>query len=94
MRSPALWFTHAHSAVLLADDACAHARDELQHPATAAREEEHVDEEDDEGRVAPRRLPVNHERQLQNNRHRINPELVVFLQDTFDIICTKQKLLI
>ena len=83
MRSPALWFTHAHRAVMLADDARAHARDELQHPATAAREEEHVDEEDDEGRVAPRRLPVNHERQLQNN----DTELT-------GIFCIKQKLLI
>ena len=65
---PYLWLHLAHGAVAATHDVSACAREELSHPAETADEETGVDEEENEGGVATRVLPVNHERQLKQQK--------------------------
>ena len=62
---PYLWLHLAHGAVAATHDVGACAGEELRHPAETADEEAGVDEEEDEGGVTTRVLPVNHKRQLK-----------------------------
>ena len=62
---PYLWLHLAHGAVAATHDVGACAGEELSHPAETADEEAGVDEEEDEGGVPTRILPVYHKRQLK-----------------------------